>query len=92
MFVDQQKGFNVIAGGLFYPISAKKDGLMNSQYSTLFGISNDSTVFLVDGICFGEKKDADKLDKGKIEIWKNIFDSATETFLGRIKKVCERKV
>lgn len=61
MFVDQQKGFNVIAGGLLYPISAEEDGVMNNRYSILFGNTNDSIVFLVDGICFGEKKDADKL-------------------------------
>jgi len=88
----QQKGFHIIAGGLLYPISAEEDSLVDNRYSTLFGNPSDSTVFWVDGICFGEEKNVDKLDKDKIEIWKNIFDSATETFLDRIKKVCERKV
>jgi 5-methylcytosine-specific restriction endonuclease McrBC regulatory subunit McrC len=84
----QQKGFNVIAGGLLYPISAEKESLVDNRHSNLFGNRNESTVFLVDGICFGKEKNADgnKLDKDKIEIWKNLFSSDTEAFLDRIKR------
>lgn len=72
----KQMGYNVVAGGLLYPISAEEDGLMNNRYSTLFGNPSDSTVFFVDGICFGEEKnaDGDKLDRDKIEKWKRNFD------------------
>jgi 5-methylcytosine-specific restriction endonuclease McrBC regulatory subunit McrC len=85
----KQMGYNVVASGLLYPISVEEDGLMNNRYSTLFGNSSDSTVFIVDGICFGEEKnaDGDKLDKGEIERWESSFDRNVEFFINRIRKI-----
>lgn len=83
----KQAGYNVIAGGLLYPISEKEDSLVDNRYSNLFGNPNDSTMFLVDGICFGDEKNTDggMLDKDTTT-WRSDFDKATENFLGRIKR------
>lgn len=83
----KQAGYNVIAGGLLYPISEKENSLLNNRQSTLFGNPNDSTMFLVDGICFEDEKNTDggMSDKDNTT-WRRDFDKATELFLGRIKR------
>jgi 5-methylcytosine-specific restriction endonuclease McrBC regulatory subunit McrC len=77
----KQAGYNVVASGLLYPISVEEDGLMNNRYSTLFGNSSDSTVFIVDGICFGEESSEKK------DGFKEKFYKSTEEFIKRMELV-----
>lgn len=77
----RQMGYNVIAGGLLYPISLDESNIIDNRTSTLYGIGRTSTVFIVDGICFGKENEKTM----QIEEWKEKFYQNTEGFIGRIK-------
>lgn len=84
-----RKGYNVIAGGLLYPISLAEKNLIENRTSALHGI-DDSTTFIVDGICFGgEIKNVDEGEMTEVdrEKKKKMFEDSTDAFLERIRKL-----
>lgn len=84
-----RKGNNVIAGGRLYPISLEEKTLINNRTSALHGI-DESTTFIVDGICFGNEIENGENGKMIEDTWKEkklMFEASTEAFLGRIKKL-----
>ena len=84
-----RKGNNVIAGGLLYPISLEEKNLIINRTSALHGI-DESTIFIVDGICFGNEIENGANGKMSEDAWKEkklMFEANTEAFLGRIKKL-----
>lgn len=87
-----RKGFNVVAGGLLYPISMEEEKLIakNNRTSALHGIDRNTT-FIVDGICFGDEMKITDIEMSKNEdAWKKQnekFVESTEMFLGRLKSL-----
>ncbi len=87
-----RKGFNVVAGGLLYPISMEEEKLTakNNRTSALHDIDNNTT-FIVDGICFGDEMKITDIEMSKNEdAWKKQkekFEKSTEKFLGRIQSL-----
>lgn len=67
-----RKGYNVIAGGLLYPISLEEEKLKGSKtFAALHGIDNNTT-FIVDGICFGKEPAENESNDQKSKTKKNI--------------------
>ncbi len=85
-----REGHNVIAGGLLYPISSEEEKLKgNKTFSALHGI-DDSTTFIVDGICFGDEikhGDEGEMTEADWEKKKKMFEDSTDAFLERIRKL-----
>lgn len=85
-----REGHNVIAGGLLYPISSEEEKLKgNKTFSALHGI-DDSTTFIVDGICFGDEikhGDEGEMTEADWKKKKKMFEDSTDAFLERIRKL-----
>lgn len=78
-FYNNQPKYNLIAGGLLYPIEENKYGISNSHSETWFG--QNETKFIVDGI------DLSKLEESKY--CENIFDPLIKREMMFIERINE---
>jgi 5-methylcytosine-specific restriction endonuclease McrBC regulatory subunit McrC len=90
----QKMGYKVIAGGLLYPISLEEEVFRQKkrQAGSLFGMSNDNTSFIVDGICFGKEYSLEynykeEIEEARIEEYRKQFDNGVKSFIGRINSL-----
>ena len=74
-----QPKYNLIAGGLLYPIEENKYGISNSHSETWF--DQNETKFIVDGI------DLSKLEESKY--CENIFDPLIKREMMLIERINE---